>query len=128
MWTLSRDDVATKPKHDIRTQKFMFTVVWNPDVFQVVNKLPIDLKMNSDYFITNFLEPLEQKMFPNGRKPHAKRLTVHLDNRSIHTSRTSEMFMAEHNTMRLKRPACSPDLARSEFYLFPAIKERLTNI
>jgi hypothetical protein len=30
MWTLSRDGVATKPKHDIRMQKFMFTVIWNP--------------------------------------------------------------------------------------------------
>jgi hypothetical protein len=27
IWTLSRYDVATKPKHDIRTQKFMFTVI-----------------------------------------------------------------------------------------------------
>jgi hypothetical protein len=86
MGTLSRDDVATKPKHDIRTQKFMFTVIRNPLGFQVVDKLPTGTKMNSDYLITNILEPLEQKIFSNGRKPHAKRLTVHLDNYSIHTS------------------------------------------
>jgi hypothetical protein len=92
MWTLSRGDVATKPEHDFRTQQFMFTVIWNPLGFQVVDKLPTGTKMNSDYFITNILEPLERKIFPNGRKPHAKRLTVHLDNCSIHTSGASEVF------------------------------------
>jgi hypothetical protein len=65
MWTLSRDDVATKPKHDICTQKFMFTMIWNPRRFQVVDKLPTATKMNSGYFITNILELLEQKIFLN---------------------------------------------------------------
>jgi hypothetical protein len=30
MSTLSRDNVATKLKHDVCTQKFMFTVTWIP--------------------------------------------------------------------------------------------------
>jgi hypothetical protein len=68
MWIFSRDDVATKPKHNIRTQKFMFTVIWNPLGFQVVDQLPTVTKMNNDYFIINILEPLEQKIFPNERK------------------------------------------------------------
>jgi hypothetical protein len=76
MWVLSRDYVATKPKHDIHTQKFMFTVTWTPLEFHVVDKLPTGAKINSDYFIPNILEPIEQKIFPNGRKPHAKRLTA----------------------------------------------------
>jgi hypothetical protein len=80
MWILSRDNIVPKPKHGIGRQKFMFTVIWNPLGFQVVSKLPTGTKMNSDYFITNILESLEQKIFPNGRKPHVKRLTVHLDN------------------------------------------------
>jgi hypothetical protein len=84
--------------------------------------------MNNDYFITNIFEPLEQKIFPNGRKPHAKRLTVHLDNCSIHTSGASGVFMAEHNMIRLKHPPYSLDLPPSDFYLFPTIKERLTDI
>jgi hypothetical protein len=106
----------------------MFTVIWNPLGFQVVAKLPTDTKMNSDYCITNILEPLEQKIFPNGRKPHAKRLTIHLDNCSIRTSGASEVFMAEHNMIRLKHPPYSPNRAPSDFYLLPTIKERLTDI
>jgi hypothetical protein len=128
MWTLSQDDVATKLKHDIRTQKFVFTVTWNALGFQVVDKLPTGIKMNSDYFITNILDPLEQKIFPNGRKPYAKRLTVHLGNCSIHTSWVGEVFIAEQNMIWFKHPPDSPDLAPSDFYLFPIIKERLADI
>jgi hypothetical protein len=127
-WTLSRADVATKPEHAIRANKFMSTAIWNPLGFQAIDKLVIGTKMNSDYFITNILEPLEQKIFPNRRKPPAKRLTVHLDNFSIRTSGTSEVFMAEHNMIQPKHPPCSPDLVPSDFYLFPTIKERRTDI
>jgi hypothetical protein len=128
MWTLSRGDVATEPKHDIRTQTFMFTVIWNPLGFQIVDKLPTGTKMNSDYIITNILELLERKIFPNRRKPHAKRLIVHLDNCSIHTNGASEVFMAEQNMIGLKHSPDSPDLAPSDFYLFSTIKEKLTDI
>jgi hypothetical protein len=30
IWTLSRDDVITKPRHDIQSKLFMFTIIWNP--------------------------------------------------------------------------------------------------
>jgi hypothetical protein len=55
MWTLSRDDVATKPRHDIQSKKFMFTIIWNPRGFYIVDRLPNDTKMNSVYFITIYL-------------------------------------------------------------------------
>jgi hypothetical protein len=106
----------------------MITVTWNPLGFHVVDKLPTGAKMNSDYFVPNILEPLEQRIFPNGRKLHAKRLTVHLENCSIYTSGASEVFMAEYNMIRLKHPPYSRDLAPSDFCLLPTIKERLTDI
>jgi hypothetical protein len=64
MWTLSRDDVATKPKHDIQTKKVMFTMFWRLLGFPVVEQLATGAKMDSDYFITNVLAQLERKMFP----------------------------------------------------------------
>jgi hypothetical protein len=86
MWTLTRDDVATKPKRDIHTTQSMFKVMWNPLGFHVVAKLPSGPKMNSDYFTTNIFAPLEQKMFQAGRRPRAKRLSPHVDHCSIHMS------------------------------------------
>jgi hypothetical protein len=58
-WALSRDDVITKLRHDIQSKTIMFTIMWNPSGFHVVNTLPNDPKMNSDYFMTNILIPFE---------------------------------------------------------------------
>jgi hypothetical protein len=84
--------------------------------------------MNREYFMTNTLALPEQKMFPDGRKRHEKRLTIHLDHCSIQTSRATEVYLMEHNMIRLKQPLYSPDLTLSNFYLFPTIKEKLKNI
>jgi histone-lysine N-methyltransferase SETMAR len=128
MWTRTRDDVATKPRSDIHTKKSMFTVLWNPLGFHVVDNLRTGAKMESDYFTTKIHGPLEQKVFPTGRNPHAKRLTIHLDNCSIHTGRTTEEYIRQHNMTWLQHPPYSPDLAPSHFYLFPTIKEKLKGV
>jgi hypothetical protein len=74
MWTLSRDNVITKPRHDIQNKMFMFTIVWNPSGFYVVNGLPNHIKMNRSYFVINLLIPIEQAIFPRGRAPHENNL------------------------------------------------------
>jgi transposase len=84
--------------------------------------------MNSAYFVTKILIPLQEAMFPQGRAAHQKRLVVHLDNCSIHTSRVSTKWLEEHDMRRMPQPPYSPDLAPSDFYLFPTVKERLERI
>jgi hypothetical protein len=59
MWTLSRDDVVTKPRHEIQSNKLMFTIIWNPSGFYVIDRLPNHRKMNSAYFVTNIFIPIE---------------------------------------------------------------------
>jgi hypothetical protein len=59
VWTLSKDDVVTKPRHDIESQKFMFTIIWNLSSFYIFDRLPNDFKMNSISFVINLLIPLE---------------------------------------------------------------------
>jgi hypothetical protein len=54
--------------------------MWNPSGFYVIDKLSNDAKMNSDYFVTEVLIPLEQAIFPQGRASHQTRLVIHLDN------------------------------------------------
>jgi hypothetical protein len=51
MWTLSTDDIATKPRLNIQTRKFMFAIIWNPTGFYVVDRLANDTKMNSAHFV-----------------------------------------------------------------------------
>jgi histone-lysine N-methyltransferase SETMAR len=112
----------------MQTKKFMFTIMWNPRGFHVIGKLPVSTTMNSDDFTVKILETPEQRIFPDGRKPHAKRLVVHLDNCSVHTSAATMHCMDEHGMRRLIHPPYSPNLAPSDFYLFPRAKEKLLDI
>jgi hypothetical protein len=72
--------------------------------------------------------PLEQAIFSQGRAPHEKRLVVNLDNCSFHTSRVSTDWLKEHSILRMPHSLYSPDLASSDFYLFPTVKEKLERI
>jgi hypothetical protein len=104
MWTLSRDSVVTKLRLDIRSKNFIFTIIWNPSGFYVVDRLLNDTKTNSAYFVTNILIPLEQAIFSGGRAPHQKRLVVHLDNCSVHISRVSTDWLEEHGVRCVPHP------------------------
>jgi hypothetical protein len=84
--------------------------------------------MNSAYFVTNMLIPLEQMIFPRGRAPHAKQLVIHLDNCSVYTSRISTDWLDEHSIPRMPYSSYSLDLVFSDFYLFPTVKEKLERI
>jgi hypothetical protein len=85
-------------------------------------------KMNSAYFVTSRLIPLEQTIFARRRMSHEKRLVIHFDSCSVHTSRVSTDWLEEHNILRMPHQPYSPDLAPSDFYLFPTVKEKLERI
>jgi hypothetical protein len=53
---------------------------------------------------------------------------IHLDNCSVHTSRVSTDWFKENNILRMQHPPYSSDLAPSDFYLFPTVKEKLERI
>jgi hypothetical protein len=47
--------------------------------------------------LNHILEPLLPVVFPDGRKPHSRRLSLHLDNGRVHRSKASESFFAENS-------------------------------
>jgi hypothetical protein len=120
--------MVTKPKQQIQSKKFMFTIIWNPTGFYVIDRFPNDTKMNSDYFVTNILISLEQMIFPCRRAPHEKRLVVSVDNCSVHTSRGSIEWLEKHGIHRMPDQSYSPNLAISDLYLFSTVKEKLERI
>jgi hypothetical protein len=107
MWTLRRDEVVTKPRFDIQSKKFMFTITLNPNDFYIVDRLPNNTKMNSAYFVTNIFILFEQAIFPRRMALHQKQLVVHLDNCSVHTSLASRNWLEEHGMRRMPQPSYS---------------------
>jgi hypothetical protein len=90
-----------------------------------MDRLSNDGKMNSSYFMTNILIPLEHATFAGGRAPHQKRLVSHLDNCPLHIGRASSDWLEEHDICRMPQPSYRLNLASSDFYLFPIPKEKL---
>jgi hypothetical protein len=64
----------------------MFTIMWNLRRFHIVNQLPSDTKMDSDYFTTNMLALLRGEFIPRDRERHPKSFVVHMDKCSITVS------------------------------------------
>jgi hypothetical protein len=93
-WSQSRDLI-------FRT-KSMFTIMWNPRSFYVVDRLLSDIKMNNDYFVTSIAIELEHAIFPRGRVPHQKWHVINLDNYSVHINRTSRDWLEEHGMRRMR--------------------------
>jgi hypothetical protein len=105
----------------------MFTIIWNPSGFYIVDKLPNDTKMNGAYFVAQVIIRLEQVIFPRGRVPHQKRFVIRLNNCSVHTNRASTDWLEEYSIPRMLHQLYSPDLADNDFFLFPTVKKTRTD-
>jgi hypothetical protein len=128
MWTLSRDNVAIKPRQQSQSEKFLFMMRCNPIGFYVINRFLNDIKMNRDYFLTNGLISLYQMIFPWRRAPHEKRLVVSVDDCSVHISRGSTDWLEKHGIHLMPDQPYSPNLATSDLYLFSTVKQKLERI
>jgi hypothetical protein len=85
--------------------------------------LPQGQQMNGTFFIKCVIRPLVGFCYPEGRKPHQKRVVVHFDNALIHNTEAVQECLADCGFKRMNHPAYSPDLAPCDFFLFGAMKE-----
>jgi hypothetical protein len=125
-WSILRDDIPQKVKPQIGTQKFVLIVIWGIDGFHVVDLMIVQRSYNTQYFLSHVLEPLLLEVFPDRRRSHSRRLSLHFDNCRIHHPKDSENFFAENYIIPVLPPAYSPDLAFSDFWLFEHMKAALT--
>jgi hypothetical protein len=102
-------------KQQIGTQKFTLTVSWGIDGFHLVDLMIEQHSYNTRHFLSHILEPLLFAVFPHGRKPHSRRVSLHLDNCRVHRSKAFENFFAENYIIRVSHPLYSPDLTPSDF-------------
>jgi hypothetical protein len=104
----------------------MLTVIWGIDGFHVVDLMIEQHIHNTRHFLSHILKILLPTVFSEGRKPHSHRLSLHLDNCSVHRSKAYENFFAENSIIRVPHQPDSPDVAFSDFWLFGRMKAVLT--
>ena len=87
--------------------------------------VPTGQTVNQVYYL-EVLKRLREKVRPKRPEIFASNSWIlHHDNAPAHTTLSVREFLATKQITVLEHPAYSPDLAPSDFFLFPKIKEIL---
>jgi hypothetical protein len=81
--------------------------------------------MDTTYFVEETASGLEDVCDREGRNPQERRTTLHFDDAAMHDTRTLKGGLEQEGFKRKEYPACGPDLAQCNFFLFGYMKEQL---
>jgi histone-lysine N-methyltransferase SETMAR len=127
VWLPRDKKVPERERHTIQSKKFMFTIVWNPRGFHSIKVLEKGGKFHAGHYIAEILESLSQwrsiEAAGNERK-----LLMYADNVRPHVAKLSTQYFNENRAKSAPHPPYSPDLARSDFYLFGHVKRCLAGL
>jgi transposase len=79
------------------------------------------MKFNAEYYCNNILAALTPLRQQGGRR----RLIIHADNARSHIAQKCQNFCRANGLRLASHQPYSPDLALSDFFLFPYVKHRL---
>ena len=88
----------------------------------ILDALDEDMRMNSEYFISNVLVPITKCDAYMMAKKENKKFTLHMNNCKVHKSKKTLAFLNAHGIYIAPHPSYSPDLDESDFFLFGALK------
>jgi [histone H3]-lysine36 N-dimethyltransferase SETMAR len=103
----------------------MATVFWDARGIIFVDYLEKGKTITGDYY-ASFLDQPKNKI--EEKRPHLKRKKIlfHQDNARVHTCLRSMAKIEELKFELVDHPPYSPDLAPSDFFLFPNLKKWLS--
>jgi hypothetical protein len=127
-WRVSCHEILLKVRPGIETQKPMFTIGWSTARFHVMNLLMSQRSFDSDYFMSETVQPLVDQLFPHGRAPRTSRLVVQCNNCWVRFSKLRQAFFSENPLRPIRQPPYSPDLAPSNCWLFGHMKAALKGV
>ena len=103
----------------------MASVFWDIQGIIQGNYLSKGQTINSDYFINILIEKLHPAIKEKRRGKIRKGILLYMDNARPHTAHKSIAKIHELGYETLPHPLYSPDLAPSDFALFPTLKKIL---
>lgn len=119
---------ASPPPRKFKTQpsagKMMATVFWDTEGVLLVEYMPNKTTITGASYaetLTNLRRAIKEKR----RGKLARGVLLLHDNAPVHTSRIAKAAVNNNGFVELSHPPYSPDLAPSDFYLFPNLKKSL---
>jgi hypothetical protein len=96
----------------------MLTVILGIYEFHVITLMIEQHSHSAQYFLNYILGSLLLAVFPDGRKPHSRWLSLHFDNCRLRRSEACENFFSGNSIIRVPRLPYSHDLAAFDFWVF----------
>jgi len=123
-WILSGEPCPKKAKTVKSAGKVMATVFWDAHGIIFVDYLKKGKTITGEYY-ASLLDQL--KVIISEKRPHLNRKKVlfHQDNARVHTCLKSMAKIEQLKFELVDHPPYSPDLAPSDFFLFPNLKKWL---
>ncbi len=104
--------------------KRMASMFWDYRGIVLIDWLPEKVTVNSDYYI-QVLSNLKEQIKENRRGKCSRGVLLQHDNAPPHTSAKTMAAIGELGFTLIPPPAYSPDLAPSDYWLFPELKKSL---
>ena len=121
-WKKSDEPTPKKAKAILSAGKVMASVFWDARGVIMVDYLSKGQTINSTYYCT-LLRRLREEIKEKRPGLLRKKVLFHQHNARIHTSVESMAQIRDCGFELLPHPAYSPDLAPSDFHLFPNLKK-----
>ena len=116
---------SPRPKK-LKTQpsagKVMATVFWDAQGVIMLDFLANKSTITSTYY-ANLLDQLRTAIREKRRGKHSKEILLQQDNARVHTCKIAVDAIEQNGYELIPLPAYSPDLAPSDYFLFPNLKK-----
>lgn len=123
-WVFHGEPAPKKAKATLSANKVMATVFWDSRGIIHVDYLEKGKTINGEYY-ANLLDRFNDAV--KEKRPHLakKKILFHQDNARVHTCVIAMAKFHELGYQLLPHPPYSPDLAPSDYFLFPNMKKWL---
>lgn len=103
-------------------KKVLASVFWDAKGILMIDYLQTGKTINSNYYC-NLLEKLDEKIREKRPGLQKKKIIYHHDNAPAHSAQKTIAKISDLKYEILQHPPYSPDLAPSDFWLFPHLKK-----
>jgi len=124
VWKATHEPPPVKAKAVQSAGKRMATVFWDREGILLIEWLPEGRTINAQYYC-EILERLREKIKSERRGRITRGTVLQQDNARPHTCNATMDVIRRLGFELLPHPAYSPDLAPSDYWLFPKMKEPL---
>ena len=102
----------------------MASVFWDAKGILLIDYFPRGQTIIGDYY-TNLIRRLRETIKQKRRGKLSGKVLFHQDNAAVHKSTVAMAAIHDAGFELIEHPPYSPDLAPSDFYLFPNLEDQL---